>query len=469
MKYLGFFLIFIGAFNGYAQPTISIESFATGFDKPVSIKNAGDGRLFIIEQDGRIQIVNTDGSQNSTPFLDIDGRVFNISNIGEERGLLGLAFHPNYASNGFFYVNYTNNLGDTVVSRFSVSAANPDIANVNSELILLTIDQPFGNHNGGDMAFGADGYLYISSGDGGSSGDPGDRAQSLDNLLGKLLRIDVDNSSNGNNYAIPGDNPFVSNSNAMNEIWAYGLRNTWKFSFDRQTGDLWIADVGQGSFEEINNIAATDDGSNFGWRCYEGNATFNTTDCPNVNTLTFPVAVYGHSGTSRCSITGGYRYRGSQYPGLSGIYFFADYCSNEIGTLQQNGNVWQMNFTASFSGNNWSSFGEDGNGELYIAGISSGTIYKIADANLSTGDLKQRGLLLYPNPAKENITIDIPQVLAQSVLIAVYDLSGKLVLKNKYDLKKMIEVPVKSLSSGLYIVQVMDEDGGIYHEKLVKH
>ncbi len=368
--------------------TIDLVSFGTGFDMPVSIKHAGDSRLFVVEKDGLIKILNADGTTNTTPFLDIDDKVVNISGVSDERGLLGLVFHPNYSSNGFFYVNYIDNNADTVLSRFSVSNADANIADASSELILLTIEQPFSNHNGGDMAFGSDGFLYISSGDGGSGGDPGDRAQDLNVLLGKMLRIDVDNTSNGNNYAIPSGNPFFNDgdNNTLDEIWAYGLRNPWRFSFDRQTGDLWIADVGQGAFEEINMATPTSSGINYGWRCYEGNSEFNTADCPDSNTLTFPVGEYSHSndGNFKCSISGGYRYRGSMFPNFSGLYFFADYCSNEIGTLELNGANWDMTLTSPFGGNGWVAFGEDMNGELYIAGINSNTIYKIIDTDTTT-------------------------------------------------------------------------------------
>ncbi|TJY36103.1 PQQ-dependent sugar dehydrogenase [Pontimicrobium aquaticum] len=368
----------------FAQ-TIDIQSFATGLDLPVNIKNAGDNRLFVVEQRGYIRIVNTDGSINTTPFLDIDNLVLNINGSGDERGLLGLAFHPNYNSNGFFYVNYINNDGDTVISRFEVSTTNANVANPNSELIILTIPQPYSNHNGGHMAFGPDNFLYIASGDGGAGGDPQNRAQDLSTLLGKIIRIDINNTANGNNYDIPNNNPFYNDddTNTLDEIWAYGLRNPWKFSFDRQTGDIWIADVGQGEYEEINMASPTDAGLNYGWRCYEGNSTFNDTGCPDDSVLTFPIGEYSHSnsGNFKCSITGGYRYRGSNYPNFAGLYFFADYCSNEIGTLQENGGTWNMTFSSPFDGNRWTSFGEDINGELYITGIGSGTVYKIIDTD----------------------------------------------------------------------------------------
>ena len=281
---------------------LDIELFAQNFDRPVNLKHAGDDKLYVVEQDGYIRIINDDGSVETTPFLNIDSRVINT---GNERGLLGLAFHPNYITNGHFYVNYINNSGNTVISRFNRSNTNPLLADPNSELILLTYSQPFTNHNGGDMAFGQDGYLYISSGDGGAGGDPQNNSQNLTNLLGKILRIDIDNTENGNNYAIPPDNPFEGSPTNSEEIWAYGLRNPWKFSFDSLNGDIWIADVGQQEYEEINRATLTEAGLNYGWRCYEGNATFNSTGCPPFNTLTFPVAEYNHttSGQFKCSIT----------------------------------------------------------------------------------------------------------------------------------------------------------------------
>ena len=239
---------------GFAQD-IELEVFATGFSSPVNVKHAGDDRLFVVERAGVIKILNADGTVNSAPFLDINSRVINS---GGEQGLLALAFHPNYTANGFFYVNYINNSGDTVISRFTRSSENA--ADPNSEVLLLTISQPFSNHNGGDMHFGPnDGYLYISTGDGGSAGDPVNYGQNTSSLLGKMLRIDVDGTSEGN-YGIPNDNPFVGNGAVLDEIWAIGLRNPWKWSFDRSNGDMWIADVGQSNKEEINRVPASSTG-----------------------------------------------------------------------------------------------------------------------------------------------------------------------------------------------------------------
>ncbi|NNK74167.1 MAG: hypothetical protein HKO94_13340, partial [Flavobacteriaceae bacterium] len=255
----------------WAQPNIELELIASGFNAPLSIQNAGDSRLFIVERAGLIKIINPDGSINPVPFLDIDDKVVTPGGVGDEGGLLGLAFHPDYSSNGYFYVHYINNDIDSVISRFSVNTSNPDLADAESESVILNIFQPQPNHNGGDLAFGPEGFLYIAMGDGGSPADSDNNGQRLDTLLGKILRIDVNSDSP---YAIPPTNPFVNDGdlNTLGEIWAYGLRNPWRISFDAFNGDLWIADVGQGVSEEINLASAGIGGQNYGWRCYEGSS-----------------------------------------------------------------------------------------------------------------------------------------------------------------------------------------------------
>jgi len=468
MKYLS--LTILGLFYTMLPgQVIDIETFATGFNNPIGIKHAGDTRLFVVEQAGIIQIVNPDGSKNATPFLDINSIVING---GGERGLLGLAFHPNYASNGYFYVNYIDNSGSTVVSRFSRNAVDPNLADAGSELQLLTFSQPFTNHNGGDMAFGADGYLYIASGDGGSGGDPGDKAQSLTTLLGKLLRIDVDNTSDGNNYAIPADNPFFGSITNRQEIWAYGLRNPWRFSFDRTTNDLWIADVGQGSIEEINMVANTASGVNYGWRCYEGNAVYNLSgNCPAMGTMTFPLAQYLHNGDGlfKCSITGGYRYRGTAQPSLAGLYFFADYCSDEIGYLEYSGSSWTKTFTGPFTGNGWTTFGEDVNGELYIAGNESDTVYRIVDSTLGIEDVNASGITMFPNPAKYYFTIENLNANVTIETVKIYDVHGGIITLLDDFTDNQIEISTSEWSSGMYFVEISNTNGGRTIKKLVKN
>lgn len=463
MKNLLILLCCAFSFLGLAQD-LELDLFASGFNRPVSIKHAGDDRLFIVEQDGIIKILNSNGTTESTNFLDIDAQV---RSIGNEQGLLGLAFHPNYSTNGYFFINYINNSGNTVVSRFSRSSANPSVADPNSELIILTYSQPFSNHNGGDMAFGADGYLYISSGDGGSGGDPQNNSQNLGNLLGKIIRIDVNNSTVSNPYDIPADNPFIGNSAALDEIWAYGLRNPWRFSFDSLTNDIWIADVGQNEFEEINTASATDAGLNYGWRCYEANDIFNNSGCPPSSNLTFPVAEYSHTqdGDFKCSITGGYRYRGTTYPNFDGLYFFADYCSGEIGFLRFENNSWIMTLE-DFPGN-WAAFGEDLNGELLVSSLS-GSIYKLRDVLLSIDDNTLNSVTIFPNPAKDKITINFSNATRSTAAeIAIYDIQGKRVKTINRTNQTIQDISVSDLKSGFYILKIKSKEAKEIVKKFV--
>jgi glucose/arabinose dehydrogenase len=356
-------------------PAIDLQPVVTGIDRPVAITNAGDGsgRLFITLRPGFVVVMGSQGL-NSTPFLDISA----LTTTDVERGLLSIAFHPNYRTNGFFYVNYTNLNGDTVIARYHVSA-NPDAADPGSAAILLTIPQPFANHNGGQLQFGPDGYLYIGIGDGGSGGDPQNNAQNLGTLLGKMLRIDVDSSFP---YAVPADNPFLTTSGARPEIWAYGLRNPWRFSFDRDTGDLFIGDVGQDSFEEVDfQTAGSAGGQNYGWRLMEGTHCFNPASNCNNGSLTLPVIEYPHA-AGDCSISGGYRYRGTASPDLSGIYFYGDFCTGKIwGATEITPGVFTSELISD-TGLSITSFGEDEEGELYVAHFASpsGAVYQVKQA-----------------------------------------------------------------------------------------
>jgi glucose/arabinose dehydrogenase len=362
-----------------ASTLLAIDTVASGLTDPVFVTFApGDStRLFILEQPGRIRIVHN-GSLLVRPFLDIDSIV---NSNGNEQGLLGLAFHQNYQSNGYFYVNYTNASSATVVARFSVTS-NPDSADANSRFNIMTIAQPFSNHNGGMIAFGpGDGYLYIGMGDGGSANDPGNRAQDKLNLLGKMLRIDVDG---GAPYVVPSSNPFFGNASYLPEIWALGLRNPWRFSFDRVTGDLWTGDVGQGDIEEIDfQDGASAGGMNYGWRLMEGTDCFIPPDsCDTLVGLTNPVTQYTHGGVPfRCSITGGYVYRGCAIPDLQGHYFYADYCSAQIWSFKYDGVniIDSTQRTADLNAGTIavSSFGEDYFGELYICSHANGRVLKI--------------------------------------------------------------------------------------------
>ena len=374
---------------------LSLATFATSLISPVSIANADDGygRLFIVEQEGLIKIVEPGGSVLPTPFLDISDRVTS----GGEMGLLGLAFHPDYHDNGTFYVNYTNGTGadrKTRISRFNVTA-DPNVADPDSEDILLTVVQPNTNHNAGGIHFGPDSYLYIPLGDGGGSGDTSNNAQSLNLALGKLVRIDVDstgadlaecdNVGGSGNYAIPASNPFVGNDGVCDLIWAIGLRNPWRSSFDRLTGDLYLGDVGQGDWEEVDHQPANFGGSeNYGWRCYEGNHEFNTSGCGPMNQYTFPI--FEFESTGNCSVINGYVYRGTQYPAMYGRYLVTDYCS---------GNFWDLVvddtglFTPTMHTNlttfGYVSFGEADNCELYLANTNNGTIFHIQENSFASG------------------------------------------------------------------------------------
>lgn len=353
------------------QGTILWEIFAEGLDQPTDIASAGDARIFIVERSGRIRVVEADGEVLATPFLDIQAQVDSSTS---ERGLLGLVFHPNYSENGYFYVNYTDAAGDTQVSRFSVSAGNSNIADPDSEYSILQVSQPATNHNAGDLAFGPDGYLYVPLGDGGGGGDPDDRAQDGTQLLGKILRIDV---NQGDPYAIPGDNPFVGNADVLDEIWAMGFRNPWRLSFDRTSGDLYIADVGQSSREEVDfQPFDSDGGENYGWRCYEGTLEYNLSGCLDRSAYVFPVTEYSHD--LGCSIAGGFVYRGTNHPQLNGLYFFGDYCSGNLWTLAYEGpGDWVTDLVGDF-GFRFTTFGEDNQGELYAADYSTGIIYRLA-------------------------------------------------------------------------------------------
>lgn len=344
------------------------EEIASGFTRPLLVSGADDGtgRLFVVDQNGRIEVL-VDGVVQPQPFLDVSGLVSTDAN---ERGLLGLAFHPNYTENGQFFINYTDVNGDTVVARYQVLASNPNIADPGSASFVIQIDQPYPNHNGGNIAFGPDGYLYIGMGDGGSQGDPQYNGQSPQTLLGKILRLDIDSAEP---YAAPSDNPYTDDPSFAPEVWAIGLRNPWRFSFDRLTGDLYIADVGQNQWEEVNFQPAGQGGVNYGWNIMEASKRYSGE--PVKDGLTNPFTEYSHA-EGGCSITGGYVYRGSELPALNGIYLYGDYCSGLIwSSFRGTGGTWQTNL---FMDTNFSisSFGEDDAGELYLVN-QGGSILKL--------------------------------------------------------------------------------------------
>ncbi len=442
--------------NAISQ-TIAIQSFATGFSTAVEIAHpANDARLFVVQKAGLIRILNSNGTINATPFLNVSS--LTISN--NERGLLGMCFHPNYATNGKFYINYTRaSDGATIIAGYTVSAANPNIANTTAT-ILMTIAQPYANHNGGSLKFGPDGFLYIGMGDGGSAGDPENRSQNKLENLGKMLRIDVDNPVGPLNYGIPATNPYIGIA-GNDEIWAIGVRNPWKFSFNRLNGDLWIADVGQGQIEEINKIVAPlPTGLNFGWRCYEGSLVYNTSGCPGIGTLTMPFSQYNHD--QGCSITGGFFYTGTLYPNFANKYFFADYCENRLGYANSIGSI---TYTPYFAGaNNFTTFGEDKDGELYVCNGS--VIYKIVDTSqLAASSFEKAGFSMYPNPTKSEFYIKNSKGFSD-LNVSIFDISGKQLFSQLVQ-NESTTVPTNSLSTGIYIVKAEDQLGNLYTTKLV--
>lgn len=359
--------------------SIAFEPVVTGLVRPLYVTHAGDGsgRLFLVEQGGKIWVIEND-QKLDTPFLDVSNLISPEATSASgysERGLLGLAFHPNYAENGLFFIDYTDANGNTVVARYQVSE-DPNVAEPASAVTLFTAQQPFANHNGGDIAFGPDGYLYIALGDGGSQGDPYGNAQNLGSVLGKLLRIDVD-SENGT-YSVPADNPFVDVAGAMPEIWAYGLRNPWRFSFDRETGDLWIGDVGGSSWEEIDYQPANwSGGANYGWNRVEGMHPTGNGNPP--ADLVLPVAEYSHQ--FGISVAGGYVYRGEAIPALQGVYLYGDFGSGLIWSLVPDGSGgFSSQIFQTSTGFSISSFGEDEAGELYLVNYN-GSLLRIVPAS----------------------------------------------------------------------------------------
>jgi glucose/arabinose dehydrogenase len=388
MKKSFILLLIIASFSQAQIPAnLALQQLYTLTD-PLTVRHAGDGsgRIFTITKGGTIRIYNGT-SLLTTPFLDITSKV----RSGGERGLLGLDFDPNYSSNGYFYVYYTQetpNTGDTIIERYQVSSGDPNVADANSGHIILRIDQPFSNHNGGDIHFGPDGYLYIGMGDGGSGGDPDNYAQTKNNLLGKILRINVNpdiiftdsvevNDKCGldqGHYFVPSDNPFINNSGECSEMWTWGWRNPWRWSFDSQTGDMIVGDVGQNAYEEVSyQSVSSSGGENYGWSCREGAHTYNAARCDIGETYIEPVVDIDRTTNGDCSVIGGYVYRGP-IVGLQGLYVFSDYCGGNINFATPNGqNTWSFT-TWQDVGFGIQSFGEDEDGNIYV--LQNSSVYK---------------------------------------------------------------------------------------------
>ncbi len=427
-----------------AQTTPAVEEFATGFNEPLDIDHAFDDRIFITERLGVIKIIHPGGAV--TTFMDIQERVG--SDAGEQ-GLLGIVFHPDYAENGYFYANYTDTLGDTHVVRFSRDAINPDLADVNSEMTLFTADQPANNHNGGDLKFGPDGYLYVFMGDGGGAGH--NRSQDLGLLFGKILRLDVDG---GSPYAIPADNPFVGVPGSE-EIFAMGLRNPWRNSFDRLTGDLYIGDVGGDSWEEIDVIKVdTAEFMNFGWKCYEGFMLRAGTICDSiVPDFDFPVFVYPHNiDSGGFAVTGGYVYRGTNYPLLYGHYIFCDYISGKWWTMEPDGAGGYTTTPHGYILDHVTSFGEDVSGELYVCDNTSGKIFRVVEQ--CSAFSVSATVTNASTPATANGAIDVTVAGAASPVTYVWNTGAT-------------TLDIAGLLPGTYFVTVTDANGCLHEESYV--
>ena len=450
-----------------AQSEGKLVPILTGFSQPTDLTCPFDGtdRLFVTEKAGRIRIIRDDAMIGT--FLDIRHKVSSNS----ERGLLGMAFHPNYKENGHVYVSYTG-LGpdsdfNSYISRFTVSSTDQNLLDETSELEILRVNQPYANHNGGTIKFGPDGYLYIGLGDGGSGGDPEGSGQKLNSLLGAILRIDVDKSSDSTGYAIPLDNPFVNLDNVRHEIWAYGLRNPWKFSFDFTTGDMWIGDVGQSDREEVSIIPAGQGGLNFGWNCFEGELGFRT--CNEIQHAV-PYYTYARPDKNACndpnfcgkSITGGFVYRGTENPALVGKYFFADYASNQVWSLSPDDK--RVERLIDIAGvRRISSFGESESGELYVVSLN-GSIYKLEQISTTAVNAMEMQFVVSPNPFQDDLKIG----LSAPGMLSLSDIQGKvlrkMVLPNS---ENTIRMNVSDLAPGIYFLRFLNGDN-LYFKSVIK-
>jgi len=515
--------------GGIEDFSIDYETVLTGIDGATTITNAGDERIFVTEQSGRILVFYRDGSIEQEAFLDIQSSV----ESGGEKGLLGLAFEPNFCESGRFYVNYTADDGGLVtrVSRFTLDPENPAVGDPDSEEILIQFDQDFGNHNGGHIEFGSDKLLYVGTGDGGSANDPNNRAQDVTSYLGKMLRIDV---SPDDGYMIPTDNPFLFDDFGQDEIWSYGLRNPWKFAFDRETGNMYIADVGQNAFEEVNfEPADAEGGRNYGWRCYEAYAEAVLSEC-DPQEYVFPIVDYSHSNNGNCSVTGGRVYRGPSFEAFDGWYFYTDLCSGLYWAVSQLGGATFEQDLGSIGQSFVSTWGEDVWGEMYFA--NSNGLYRLLDPNdeledpitqsgntlsysldgvsyewflngelvgsaaqlnltevgeyslvlttengcqiesnimvtsLSTGDysVSRSPLTIFPNPASESVTIDLEGYSASANTLAIYSIDGRLIRSVRTNSNRL-EVNLSDYAKGAYILNLLDISGNsIAQSKLIR-
>ncbi len=435
------FLCIVKTPKGLTAQEINLELVADGFEKSVDLQSPQDGRLYIVEQTGKIWHISTSGEQK-TLFLDIGQKV---STTQGEQGLLGMAFHPDYLDNGYLYVNYTDLNGHTVVARYT--RLDTDRADPESEVIILRQDQPFGNHNGGCLAFGPDNYLYIGLGDGGARDDIQNNSQNPMSLLGKILRIDVDTEQG---YAIPPSNPFADDDFTADEIWALGLRNPWRFSFDRKTGDLWIGDVGQDQVEEIDmQEASSTGGENYGWRCKEGTHPYLTEGCQDLDSFIDPVYQYPLT-DGNCSIIGGYVYRTDSLASLYGHYIFADFCSKNVWKLVYQNDEWQSTLILRMN-NNPSSFGQGADGTIYIVSLQ-GKIYKLEEV-ISSVEQDELQRPIYPNPTRDIVHFDLGG--AQSGILQLIDLYGRIVYRQSFYQQSALVLEMSRFEPQIYYYTII--------------
>jgi glucose/arabinose dehydrogenase len=455
VKTLLFLLLFTA--NVFAQPNITLTPVITsGLNEPLQLVNAGDGsnRIFIVQKGGTI--LAFDGSYN---LLSTFLTVTNISTLGE-RGLLSMAFHPSFSSNGFFYVYYTNSNGDLELARYKVSS-NPNLADASSKATLITIPHPtHNNHNGGELHFGNDGYLYLSTGDGGGSGDAANNAQNTSVLLGKILRFNVNTSTTAPFYSIPSGNPFG------NEIYDLGLRNPFRWSFDKLTGDMWIGDVGQNSWEEIDfRAAGTGPGLNYGWRCYEANSPFNLSGCGSASTYVFPA--YTYPASSPAAITGGLVYRGAAYPALQGWYLSADFYSGVFYKIIPNGGGGWNTSTQTLPTTGIADFGETENGEAYAVSLIGNSVHRI-------GTTSTIGVSELNTPTTENVYSSVSDgflhinINSKSgyQLLEILNMNGAVVAKENINSEKTLMTPIHQLAKGVYLLRLSGPSAN-YVNKLI--
>ncbi|MEP6846782.1 MAG: PQQ-dependent sugar dehydrogenase [Panacibacter sp.] len=462
-------------------PQLALTPFVQGFDAPMDIANCGDSRLFIAERLGKIWIVDATGNKMAEPFLDITDLVFTVyPNSYDERGLLGLTFHPNYPDSPYLYVNYTGHDSDSHVSRFTLNPNNSNKALRHSKFDIIKVSQPadpiFLNHKAGCIKFGPDGYLYTTFGDGGSANDPLNNAQNPRILLGKMIRLDVDHPDavSGKHYSIPADNPFVNVPKFKSEIWATGLRNPFRFSFDSKNGALWLPDVGQDLWEEINVVpGGSKGGKNFGWSCYEGFHNFKPDSCDaNGTPYTFPIVEYKHPTDNCAAITGGFVYRGNRFKKMQGRYFYNDYCTGKFSTVFKYNDTWLNLFLLESTQYAFTTYGESADKELYVADNLNGIIYHVVDSSdsnassspVATGNdiIKSLVVKLYPNPNHGQFNIELTAVANETYRVSITNLFGREIMRDTRNAVKghnRWSFNATQLPKGIYVLHLQSGRG----------